>query len=111
MKKWIGYHFESSCYTTEEFKAFARDLKKCIKKKLLPGEEIVNWNRGHFYVSGFIKKNDKYVYFSIPDVRGYEDWSRVLIRTAKNEKDYTGGMNNYTSLDKFAENIQPLLAC
>lgn len=31
---------------------------------------------------------------------------RILIRTAENEKDYHGGGNHYTDLDKMREDVQ-----
>jgi len=48
------------------------------------------------YVSGFIEKNGKYVYLSISDSGLGKP---ILFRTAKNEKDYTGGSNNFANLD------------
>ena len=73
MEKWIGFRFESSTGLTPEFAQFAKEIKKYIKNILAPiGAELISFNRGHFYVSGFIKKDSKYVYFSISDVRGTE---------------------------------------
>lgn len=34
--------------------------------------------------------------------------NNILIRTAKHIKDFTGGSNNYTSLDNFVEDIEKL---
>jgi hypothetical protein len=108
MKKWKNYRFESSCYKTEEFKAFARDLKKYINKNLPPSSKLVNWSVGHFYVSGFIQKGEQYVYFSVGDVRYCNWYDNVLIRTAAHDKDYTGGQNNYTSIEFFGQSVQNL---
>lgn len=108
MKKWKNHYFESSCYKTEDFKAFAGDLKKYINKNLPPSSKLVNWSVGHFYVSGFIQKGEQYVYFSLRDVRGYDWYDNVLIRTAAHCKDYTGGRNNYTSIEFFGQSVQNL---
>ncbi|HZK27070.1 MAG TPA: hypothetical protein VFD00_06000 [Thermoclostridium sp.] len=108
MKKWKNHYFESSCYKTEDFKAFARDLKKYINKNLPPSSKLVNWSVGHFYVSGFIQKSEQYVYFSLRDVRGYDWYDNVLIRTAAHDKDYTGGRNNFTNIEFFAQSVQEL---
>lgn len=108
MKKWKNHYFESSCYKTEDFKAFARDLKRYITKELPPSSKLVNWNVGHFYVSGFIQKSEQYVYFSIRDVRYCNWYDNVLIRTAAHDKDYTGGWNNYTSIEFFGQSVQNL---
>jgi len=113
MDKWINNEFESSCYTTDEFKAFAKDYKKAIKKALPPTFELVDYSRGHFYISGFVKckVNNRFVYFSISDVRHFKnEWfNNVLIRTAKDIKDYTGGSNCYTTLKKFGDRVSMLV--
>lgn len=109
LKKWEDYNFESSSGLTEEFNDFYKDFRKYIKNIIPSNYSLVKINRGHFYVSGFIKNNDteKYVYFSCSDVRFSKDeWkNRLLIRTAKHEEDYTGGSNNFTSLDRFNDNL------
>jgi hypothetical protein len=108
MKKWKNHYFESSCYKTEDFKAFAKDLKKYIVKNLPPSSKLVNWSVGHFDVSGFIKQGDRYVYFSVGDVRIYGWYDKVLFRVAAHDKDYKGGRNNFTCLDYFHSSIQTL---
>ena len=116
MKKWLNYEFESSTVQTPEFKTFARSFKTALNKQLKEKSKlavIVSYNIGHFYVSGFIREypdTDKYVYFSISDVRySKNDWYKhILYRTAKDTKDFTGGNNNYTSFDNFAENVVKL---
>lgn len=90
--------FASSSGLTPEFKSFAVKFQNAIKKELPEGASLVNYNRGHFYVYGFIKlANEKLFYFSLSDVRFFTD-SKLLLRTAKHEKDYTGGTNNYVEL-------------
>lgn len=113
LDKWCGFGFESSSGLTDEFAQFARDFKKHISGVLPEGAELVQWNRGHFYVSGFVKRGNKFVYFSIPDVRYSPDgWnSDILIRTAEHEKDYTGGSNNNTDLAGFGDAVIVLLGC
>lgn len=107
IEKWVGNKFESSTGLTEEFSQFVRDFKKHILSVLPSGSELVNWSRGHFEVSGFVKRGDKFVYFSISDVRFWQDsWNEdILIRTAEHEKDYTGGSNDSTSLARFQERV------
>lgn len=105
LEGWKGVSFESSSSLTPQFSAFAKAFKKFILKSLPWYSTLVGWNRGHFYVSGFIRRGTKVVYFSISDVRFFpEDWhKRILIRTAKDEKDFTGGTNNFTTLESFQE--------
>ena len=111
IEKWIGYEFESSSGKTEEWKQFSKEFKKYIKDNLPENSELVNFNIEHFYVSGFVKRGDKYVYFSISDVRHFSDgwYNDILIRTVKDEKDYTGGRNSETDLKNFKEKVDYLL--
>ena len=101
--RYLDHVFESSSYKTDEFKAFSRAFKSDIKELTKNDFELVSFNTGHFYVSGFLKAkiNGNLVYFSIPDVRSFNnDWQKnILIRTAEHDKDYTGGRNNYTTLE------------
>lgn len=108
MKKWRNYKFESSCYITKEFLSFSRAFKKYITKGLDVDSELIGWSIGHFYVSGFIKKENNYVYFSTFDVRYFDWYDKILVRTAKHEKDYIGGQNNYTNMENFHRSIQSL---
>ncbi len=106
MKKWLNHEFSSGPYTGEDFKQFNRDFRTTLKRKIKPYPlEIRNWNRGHYYLSGFLynQETEKYVYFSISDVRPKANLNNILIRTAKNEKDYTGGMNNFVTLEEIGE--------
>ena len=63
---------------------------------------MVNIGRNHYCFSAFVKSaENKCVYISISDVRYFpDDWYKhILIRTAKDEQDYRGGFNHYTTLD------------
>lgn len=92
--------FQSSSGKTPEFAAFTRLFKKHFAKELeTVGATLKVFSVGHFYVSGFFQLNEQLFYFSISDVRMYTDnghWGSMLIRTAKNMKDYSGGTNTYT---------------
>jgi len=104
IEAWLGNTFESSCSLTPEFATFAKDFKRYLLKQIGREFELVNWSRGHFGVSGFLRNNanGKLVYFSISDVRHWpDDWyNNILIRIAKHDKDYTGGSNNYTTFNE-----------
>ena len=110
---WLGYQFESSSGLTEEFASFAKDYKKAIADRLPGSYKIVAWNRGHFYISCFIKNaaNGKLCYLSISDVRHFPDsWHKgILVRSAKHEKDYTGGSNNYTDWNTLVSSIERIV--
>jgi len=69
----------------------------------------IKFLNGHYYFSGFATKNNKVIYFSISDVRHFPPTgggADLLIRTAKDYKDYTGGSNNYSFFD--VKDIQEL---
>lgn len=101
--KLLNGGFESSCSKTPEFTSFARKFKNALKKELATiNATITAYNVGHFYVSGFFRIGENCFYFSISDVRGMMPIPfcdlPMLYRTAKNEKDYTGGSNNYVEI-------------
>jgi len=104
MKKAIAMtkqEFESSCHRTPEYlawhKLFKREMTAYLKS--LGAETVEIFSPNHFDMSGFFLKNQQWVYFSLSDLR----WSKddMLVRTAKNNKDYTGGTNNFVSLQDF----------
>ena len=83
-------------------KAYSKE-KSTVRKALKEADFTdIKFLNGHYYFSGFATKNNKVIYFSVSHVRyspptgGNAD---LLIRTAKDYKDYTGGSNNYSSLD------------
>ena len=84
--------------------------KNIVRKALKQADFIdIKFSNGPYYFSGFATKNNKVIYFSISDVRHFPPTggdADLLIRTAKDYKDYTGGSNNYSSLK--IEEIQEL---
>lgn len=112
IEKWLGVEFESSTVKTSQFKKFASDFKKEIEKQSkLSGAKLHSFDLGHFYICGFIEKNGKYAYFSIPDVRYDQDewYSHMLCRSAKDCKDYRGGMNMFCELDNLSSILDKIL--
>ena len=90
--------FESASVKTPEFKRFATIFKREFKKELEKvGVTDIKFSIGHFYISGFFTtKTGVMYYFTLPDVRGRVE--SLLYRTAKDYKDYTGGMNQYVKI-------------
>ena len=103
IKAWRGYEFESSSGLTPEFAEFSRIMRLHLKKTLAPEFELVSYSRGHFYFSAFVKNKGtgKLAYISASDVRYSPDgWlTGLLVRTAQHDKDYTGGANDWATLD------------
>lgn len=114
IEAWRGYHFESSSGLTEEWADFSEDMQKHLKKTLAPELSLVSYYRGHFYFSAFIKNNEtgKLAYISCDDVRYSPDawYTRLLVRTAKHDKDYRGGSNDFATLSGLKEKALALTA-
>ena len=72
------------------------------------------FSKGHFYFSGFLKKSDKCVYFQVRDVRdgGTGGWyNTVLVRGARDEKDFSGcTTNSYCHYDELESTLAGWLA-
>lgn len=91
--------FQSSSGTTLEFKSFATSFKNDFKKELKSvGATDIKFSVGHFYISGFYTLEGQAYYFSISDVRFFPE-ERLLYRTAKDYKDFSGGTNRYVKIE------------
>ncbi len=117
LERFKTWEFSSGCTTGQDFKAFVRLFRSWIKKNLPVNAELVPFKGNHYCLSGFIKRDkaglilNKYVYFSISDVRFFPgEWHKnILIRTAEHDKDWGGGSNCYTKLDRFKKDVDILL--
>lgn len=113
LKKYIDYEFSSGCYTGEDYKSFQTKYINYLKAMCKENHwELVNVSKNHYCFSAFIKSSEnKCVYLSISDVRYFanEWYSHILVRTAKNEVDYRGGFNNYTTLENLGYTVARLL--
>ena len=76
-------------------------LRQAINKikKLFP-EDKVEMTKGYHFISGFITlKDGRILYMSAQDERYDKDtYTKMLVRSAKSTKDYTGGSNNFFNL-------------
>ena len=110
-RMWRNFRFESSAYETPEFKSFSenfrREFRKVAKKE---GLEILSLRKGHFEMYGFVKnpKTNKVVYFNTTDVRNPQSFEHCLYRSAKDEKDFIGGVNMFSSLANLVASIKSL---
>ena len=103
--KLLNEKFESSCSRTPQYLKAHKTFKGEFTKLLKPlTKEILISKPNHFDITGFFKLNDDRIYyFSIGDLRFNKTF---LIRIAKDFKDYTGGSNNFLSLNNdFVENL------
>jgi len=88
--------FEQYGRNTEEFLAFTKEFKKQLKAELeKAGAKLEVLTVGHFYLSGFFYKGEQLYYLS-----WHNGNKRIMYRTAKHLKDFTGGSNQYKEFDK-----------
>ena len=98
-----NYFMDYSGYSAiAQFKSFARKAKNRLEKDCSAnGLELRSYSKGYYEVSGFIfnPTTSKYAYFAMGDMRfdhlGKKPLDACLIRTASNEKDFTGGNNHF----------------
>ena len=85
----------------QDFKSFFRKEKARITKILQErGCTKIEMNYGFYYFSGFFTAPSGQVYyFSCSDVR-HSTYCQLLIRTAKDYSDFSGGSNNFVETDK-----------
>lgn len=116
VKRWQGKCLaDTGTYVSKEFNTFQNAFKRLMTEVATElGGELVNFNKGHYDVSGFIERNGKFVYF---DYSNYMNRSRVDLRnrdafycrTAKDSRDYQGGYNNFVSVENCVGIIDKLL--
>lgn len=78
----------------KEFKAIAKNLNAELK-----------FSHNYFECSAFFSVNGKYIYVHIGDVRFNNWYESVLYRTAKDDKDYSGGSNCYCGYERLEEEL------
>ena len=105
----LGFEFKSSSRRTPQYIEFYRVFKReftALLKSFCSDIQIGRPN--HFDVTGFFKtKKGVIYYFSLGDLRWNKD--SMLIRTAKDFNDYTGGKNNDIGINNLEEEIKPFL--
>ena len=112
LEKYLNYEFSSGCYTGEDYKTFERKYISFLKAICNNNNwRLVKVNKNHYEFSVFYQVRNYFIYLSISDVRYFKNewYNHILIRIASNEKDYTGGRNNYCSLPKLSETIKNLI--
>lgn len=113
LRKYLTHTFSLGSTTGKDYKTFQTKYVNYLRSLCkLHGWELVNVGRNHYCFAAFIRNaENKYIYLSISDVRYFNNewYYHILIRTAKHERDYRGGMNNYACLTTLSESVQRLL--
>lgn len=113
-RKWHGVQLEDwGGFRSDEYKGFERAFKRIlttIAKDL--GAKLVWFTPMHYDESAMFERDGKYVYLLHSNNltnRSMPVLHHILIRTAKHEKDYTGGSNNYSDWAYLTNEIDSLL--
>ena len=102
---------------SKEANSFVKAFKNMLSRELeSDGIEIINFEPNHYDCSGFLKKDNNYIYisYSIPrggyriDFNACNAQDGVLYRTAESDRDYRGGFNNFSSLYNLPSNIRKM---
>lgn len=119
-KKWNYVAVEDDIYyMSKQAKAFVTAFKNMLKRTLSPFEiTLVSFKAGHYECRGFVEKGGKYLYlhYNIPrygekiNFQANDSCHGVLYRTAEGPEDFRGGNNQFSSIDKIADNIIRMLA-
>lgn len=116
-KKWNMVKIEDwGGYMSDDAKKFYRAFKNYLKRAF-PDAEVIGFKPNHYDASGFVRFDDKYIYIShsIDRYRCCVDFNDasylngVLYRTAKNDKDYHGGHNNFCSINNLQKFVMELV--
>lgn len=95
--------FEYDYLNKTEFHKLAKaELRKLVKHLgMTRGTYDIRSNLGGDAVAGEVILHTEKVYLQIITKGFGEKGLRVMYRTCKGRKDYTGGQNNYVSLEEF----------
>lgn len=116
-KKWDGKFIQDNITEcSKEYKEFCTEFKNYLKRTF-PEAEVIGFKANHYDTSGFLRFGERYIYISssMNRYRGYYIFSEnnamngVLYRTAKDPKDFRGGMNHFTSFNDLEKDIRKML--
>lgn len=112
LQKYLNYVFSSGSVAGEDYRSFERKYINYLKTLCNEnGWEFVKASKMHYEFSAFLKVAGQYVYLAIDDVRYWiNNWYNcILIRMAKDDRDYHGDRNNYTDLPSLVDSINRLV--
>lgn len=109
---------DAGAEVSDEFKKFAQDMRTALRNEAgKNGIRLHSLKTGHYDVHGFFEKDGKYVYFSYSEPRHSrialtrkEPMWGFLYRTAKDDKDYTGGQNHFTHWMGLVPRVKQMLS-
>lgn len=126
IKRWDGKTLEDwGTSVSREFTLFQRAFIKEVDKIAHGlGGSVVKSFKGHYDITCFVKVGEKYIYVNYDNSCGYGGRAHItltrrtngggfwyqplMLRTARNDRDYIGGANEYcpfTDLERFIDNL------
>ncbi len=111
LNKWYNKEIEDDgAFISEEYSLFQKSYKSVIKDICKDIDfELEEFNKYHYCFSAVLssKKTEQLFYISISDVRYFKnEWANnILYRTMKDEKDWIGGSNHFSTLNDISKNL------
>lgn len=101
---------------SKQYRSFQTALIKEISRLAASiGAKMISYSKGHYYTSCFIERNGQFVHINHSSglsriASGVRiELDSILIRTATDEKDFTGGINNYCDINGLQSFMDRLL--
>ena len=103
----IRRRYNGQGLSQEWVKSIRRELRSALKGlEDYDGKIELNF----YYFSGFVSRNGRYVYVSSVDTRFWRNWrDRILIRYARDDRDYAGGSNKYVPMSELSDKVKEML--
>ena len=109
VRQYINVEFETSTVRTQQYITFERQCKKELKAILKPyGINLHKFLGNHFEWSAVLEREGNFVYVHISDVRWWDWYNDVLIRTMEHDSDWHGGSNHkctFAEIGKYADSL------
>lgn len=115
LRKWKGHRFSSGSYPGEDYLEFQRNYKSVLKGMSTDLKcDYFAFTPNHYCFTAVFGVGSIFAYVSVGDVRtnyfGEEEWhERILYRTMEHSKDWHGGHNQYTELDRLEQSLREIL--
>lgn len=109
IKEYRNVEFYSSTARTPQYIQFEQACRRALKRQCK--ERSINvhkFNGNHFEWSAVLEKGGKFVYVRMSDVRWWDWYNDILIRTMAHAEDWKGGGNNKCSFDEIGEKADEL---